>query len=83
MTGRTYYVPINGAVSMSELKIDGDMVQMPEMNEEYKCCIISDGNIHVSKDGRVYSLGVSVKIGEEEISRETLLRIFSEFTIIG
>lgn len=82
MTRKTYYLPIDGAVSFAEMKIDGDKVYIPEMNEDYKHCIIIDGNVHVSKDGNLYSAAASVKIGDDEINRKTILKILEDFRVL-
>lgn len=72
--------PIDGAVSMGDLKIIGEVIKMPDMNPEYKYCIIGtneDGqNVYVSKDGKSYNFAVSVKIGNEEYSRNVILELY-------
>ncbi|MBO7714678.1 MAG: hypothetical protein J6S85_13965 [Methanobrevibacter sp.] len=50
------------------------------MNPEYKFCLVGtdkDGShVLVSKDGKNYSLALSVKIGNEEYSRNVILELY-------
>lgn len=72
--------PIDGAVSMADLEIQGEKISLPKMNPAYKFCLVGtdkDGSyILVSKDGKGYSLAVAVKIGKKEYSRDTLLELY-------
>ena len=82
----TAIMRIEGAVVMSEMKINKDVITIPPMSDEYKYLMLTDelGGVPdghywplASKDGREFSFCLTVKINGEEVNPKEI-RILEE-----
>ena len=82
----TAIMQIEGAVVMSDMKIDKDVITIPAMSDEYKYLMLTDelGGVPdghywplASKDGREFSFCLTVKINGEEVNPKEI-RILEE-----
>ena len=82
----TAIMQIEGAVVMSDMKIDKDIITIPPMSDEYKYLMLTDelGGVPdgcywplASKDGREFSFCLAVKINGEEVNPKEI-RILEE-----
>ena len=82
----TAIMKIEGAVVMSDMKIDKDVITIPPMSDEYKYLMLTDelggapdGHYWplASKDGREFSFCLVVKINGEEVNPKEI-RILEE-----
>ena len=82
----TAIMKIEGAVVMSDMKIEHDVITIPAMSDEYKYLMLTDelGGVPdgrywplASKDGREFSFCLIVKINGEEVNPKEI-RILEE-----
>ena len=75
---RVIAIKIDGAVVFPEMKKIGDTYVVPDMNHEYKLAILHDGYLWASKDKKDFVIAISVKIGEENFTINSLKKMLEE-----